>query len=64
MTSRCADASRAANTKGHGHRVPSSLRPPLTRPGSPELPGYAPDARVLIINADDFGIYHEAGPGY
>jgi chitin disaccharide deacetylase len=23
-----------------------------------ELPGFAPDARVLIINADDFGMYH------
>jgi predicted glycoside hydrolase/deacetylase ChbG (UPF0249 family) len=35
-----------------------SRQPASDRASSSELLGFAPDARVLIINADDFGMYH------
>jgi chitin disaccharide deacetylase len=39
----------------HGARESAA---PVHQAGSSELLGFAPDARVLIINADDFGMYH------
>src|SRR5215213_1925082 len=35
----------------------------MTTPRANELLGYPPDARLLIINADDFGMYHAITAG-
>jgi predicted glycoside hydrolase/deacetylase ChbG (UPF0249 family) len=35
----------------------------MPTPRANELLGYPPDARLLIINADDFGVYHAANAG-
>ncbi|HEY3957771.1 MAG TPA: ChbG/HpnK family deacetylase [Streptosporangiaceae bacterium] len=39
-----------------GHALEPAAAAPSVRPG--ELLGFPPDARVLIINLDDFGMYH------
>ncbi len=39
-----------------GHAIDPAVTTPLVR--SSELLGFPPDARVLIINLDDFGMYH------
>jgi predicted glycoside hydrolase/deacetylase ChbG (UPF0249 family) len=39
---------------GHAHEPPGTA-PPVR---SSQLLGFPPDARVLIINSDDFGMYH------
>jgi chitin disaccharide deacetylase len=35
----------------------------MTTPRANELLGYPPDARLLIVNADDFGMYHAVNAG-
>lgn len=35
----------------------------MPKPGANELLGYPRDARLLILNADDFGIYHAVNAG-
>src|SRR3712207_2000896 len=37
--------------------------PSVPTPRANELLGYPPDARLLIVNADDFGVYHAVNAG-
>jgi predicted glycoside hydrolase/deacetylase ChbG (UPF0249 family) len=49
------DRRRILRDMDYGAREPAA---PADQARAGELPGSTPDARVLIINADDFGMYH------
>src|SRR5215218_7567467 len=52
---------RRASSRGSGRPLPPADRakePAVSHLRANELLGYPADARLLIINADDFGMYH------
>ncbi len=55
-STKAACASTSAKAVGISHNPTKEKIVPNTRTN--EMLGYPPDARLLILNADDFGMYH------